>query len=186
MSSRAGLVTFHLCAGGVASSPGRVLCFGSVTLALLSPGWGRSRCWVGSALLMHGTAHTGDSTICCITVAHLFGRSWIHFFICLGCCTSPACNVGFWLCCFIANTLSHRCCVSKAAAWLGFKIPQNQNFGIAERGERLLRLWVGPSHCRVDGDRAELLPTCTQCRVAISHPCDQVLPNRGLVLVMGT
>lgn len=71
-----------------------------VTLALPIPGWGRSCCQVGSALLMHGTAHTGDSTICCITVAHLFRRGWIHFFICLGCCTSPACNVGFWFYCF--------------------------------------------------------------------------------------
>lgn len=69
---------------------------------------------------------------------------------------------------------------------LVLNFPKTRILGIAERGERLLRLGVGPSRGRVDGDGAELLPTCIHCCVATSHPCDQVLPNEAFVLVMGT
>lgn len=134
----------------------------------------------------HSTAHTGESTLCLVTVAHVLGKSMFEAgFIFLGCCTSPACNVDFWLCSLHADSLSHLCCVMQLPG-LVLNFPKNGILGIAERGERLLRLWVGPYCGRGDGDGAELLPTCLQCRVATSHPRDQVLPDEGFVLVMGT
>lgn len=141
---------------------------------------------MGSALLTHGTARTGESTLCLVTVAHVLGKSMFEAgFIFLGCCTSAACNVDFWLCSLHADSLSHLCCVMQLPG-LVLNFPRNRILGIAERGERLLRLWVGPYCGRGDGDGAELLPTCLQCRVATSHPRDQVLPDEGFVLVMGT
>lgn len=62
----------------------------------------------------------------------------------------------------------------KAKLGLVLNFPRNRIWGIAERGERLLRLWVGLSHGRVDGDGAELLPTSIHCCVATSHPWDHI------------
>lgn len=61
----------------------------------------------------------------------------------MGCCTSPACSVDFCLCSFHPDSLSHLCCVMQLLG-LVLNFPKTRILGIAERGERLLRLGVNP------------------------------------------